>query len=51
MPEDDPLLDYLNEDGQQIEPVYYLPIIPVALINGCAGIGTGKIVTKHFDYT
>lgn len=24
-----------------IEPEYYLPIIPMALINGCIGIGTG----------
>jgi DNA topoisomerase-2 len=36
-----PLLDYLDDDGQQIEPKYYIPIIPMILINGTLGIGTG----------
>lgn len=40
-PHDDPLLEYLEDDGQQIEPLYYVPIIPMALVNGCEGIGTG----------
>lgn len=40
--EDDELLTYLEDDGQRIEPVYYLPILPMVLVNGCiAGIGTG----------
>jgi DNA topoisomerase II len=40
--EDDELvLDYLDDDGQTIEPVYYAPIIPMVLVNGCKGIGTG----------
>ncbi|EPS73185.1 hypothetical protein M569_01571, partial [Genlisea aurea] len=38
---DDILLDYLNEDGQSIEPTWYMPIIPMALVNGSDGIGTG----------
>lgn len=38
---DDALLDYLNEDGQSIEPVWYVPIIPLILVNGSEGIGTG----------
>lgn len=29
------------EDNQKIEPVYYLPIIPMLLVNGAEGIGTG----------
>ncbi|KOB77742.1 DNA topoisomerase 2 [Operophtera brumata] len=29
------------EDNQKIEPVYYLPIIPMMLVNGAEGIGTG----------
>ncbi|KAL3815095.1 hypothetical protein ACJIZ3_016363 [Penstemon smallii] len=39
--EDDILLDYLNEDGQSIEPTWYVPIIPLVLVNGSEGIGTG----------
>ena len=39
--DDDALLDYLEEEGQSIEPTYYLPILPVSLINGAEGIGTG----------
>ena len=38
---DDPVLNYLVEEGQSIEPDYYLPIIPLALVNGAEGIGTG----------
>ena len=38
---DDALLDYLDEDGQVIEPEYYLPIMPLLLVNGADGIGTG----------
>lgn len=40
-PEDDCLLTYQYEDGNQIEPVYYIPILPSVLINGTSGIGTG----------
>ncbi|KAI3983053.1 hypothetical protein MKX01_035334 [Papaver californicum] len=39
--DDDGLLDYLNEDGQSIEPTWYVPIIPMVLVNGSEGIGTG----------
>lgn len=39
--DDLPLLRYLNDDGTQIEPEWFLPIIPMVLINGCEGIGTG----------
>ena len=39
--DDTPLLDFINDDGMQIEPEWYLPIIPTVLINGCEGIGTG----------
>jgi DNA topoisomerase-2 len=40
-PYDNPLLEYLDDDGVLIEPKYYLPILPTVLINGCEGIGTG----------
>ena len=38
---DNVLLDYLDDDGFSIEPKYYIPIIPVILVNGSEGIGTG----------
>ena len=38
---DDPVLHYLNDDGTIVEPEYYVPIIPFALMNGISGIGTG----------
>ena len=38
---DDPILTYLDDDGQSVEPIYYVPIIPMILINGALGIGTG----------
>lgn len=40
-PHDDPLLAYLDDDGQSIEPFCYVPVIPMALVNGSEGIGTG----------
>jgi len=40
-PLDDAILSYLNEDGQKIEPNFYVPIIPMVLVNGANGIGTG----------
>ena len=39
--EDDDVLNYLDDDGTKIEPDYYVPIIPMVLVNGCEGIGTG----------
>jgi DNA topoisomerase-2 len=38
---DDNILTYLNDDGLIVEPVYYAPIIPMVLVNGSKGIGTG----------
>mmetsp|Transcript_7392 Transcript_7392/g.10576 ORF Transcript_7392/g.10576 Transcript_7392/m.10576 type:complete len:1439 (+) Transcript_7392:256-4572(+) len=38
---DDALLTYLEDDGQIIEPPFYCPIIPLLLVNGAQGIGTG----------
>ena len=40
-PKDDPLLDYINDDGQRVEPEFYCPILPTVLVNGAEGIGTG----------
>ena len=39
--QDDAVLHYLNDDGTLVEPDYYVPIIPFALVNGISGIGTG----------
>ena len=39
--QDDAVLKYLDDDGQQVEPLYYAPIIPMVLVNGSKGIGTG----------
>jgi DNA topoisomerase-2 len=38
---DDAVLSYINDDGTIVEPEFYTPIIPFALINGISGIGTG----------
>lgn len=40
-PEDDPILNYLEDDNLMVEPEYYVPIIPMVLVNGAEGIGTG----------
>ena len=39
--EDDATLTYLDDDGQSVEPIYYVPVIPMVLVNGTKGIGTG----------
>jgi DNA topoisomerase-2 len=39
--EDDAVLSYIDDDGQLVEPVYYAPAIPMILVNGSKGIGTG----------
>jgi DNA topoisomerase-2 len=40
--EDDVLLDRVIDDGDVVEPTFYVPILPTILINGCTvGIGTG----------
>ena len=54
---DDAVLKYLDDDGTPVEPMYYTPIIPMVLVNGVDGIGTGfssKILcynpTQIIDY-
>jgi DNA topoisomerase-2 len=48
-PNDDPILKYLTDDNQKIEPEWYIPIIPMVLVNGADGIGTGWM-TKIPNY-
>ena len=39
--EDNNVLNYLDDDGTSVEPDFYCPIIPMVLVNGGKGIGTG----------
>ena len=39
--QDDNILNYLTDDGTPVEPQFYVPIIPMVLVNGSKGIGTG----------
>jgi DNA topoisomerase II len=40
-PDDSGCLVYRDDDGLKVEPHWYAPIIPMLLINGARGIGTG----------
>nr|ASK50299.1 DNA topoisomerase 2 [Eyprepocnemis plorans] len=46
---DDALLKHNTDDNQRIEPVWYIPVIPMVLVNGANGIGTGWM-TKIPNY-
>jgi DNA topoisomerase-2 len=39
--DDDHVVKYLEDDGQMVEPSWYIPILPMVLVNGAEGIGTG----------
>jgi DNA topoisomerase-2 len=39
--EDSIILNYLDDDGLLVEPETYYPTIPIILVNGSIGIGTG----------
>lgn len=39
--EDAQLLSYRTDDGDPVEPEWYAPILPMVLVNGANGIGTG----------
>lgn len=38
---DELLLELLYENGKEVEPKWYAPVVPMILINGCKGVGTG----------
>ncbi|XP_015264938.1 PREDICTED: DNA topoisomerase 2-alpha-like [Gekko japonicus] len=40
-PVDDNVLNFLYDDNRRVEPEWYIPILPMVLINGAEGIGTG----------
>lgn len=46
-PSDDAILKYEYDDNQKIEPVWYIPILPMVLVNGAEGIGTGWMTKIH----
>ncbi|NBV77142.1 hypothetical protein EBR66_03205 [bacterium] len=39
--EDTTILKQINDDGLLVEPETYFPVVPLLVINGCIGIGTG----------
>ncbi len=39
--DDDHILNYLTDDGEIVEPEWYMPILPTILVNGAEGIGSG----------
>lgn len=39
--DDDAVLDYRTEEGQVVEPKFYVPTLPLLLLNGATGIATG----------
>jgi DNA topoisomerase-2 len=45
MSDDTPILNHQDDDGLPIEPETYAPIIPMILVNGTKGIGTGFSTT------
>ncbi|XP_056631793.1 DNA topoisomerase 2 isoform X1 [Diorhabda sublineata] len=48
-PHDDALLKHEYDDNMKIEPQWYIPILPMVLVNGADGIGTGWM-TKILNY-
>lgn len=40
-PDDNSVLKYVVDDGEKVEPEFYSPVIPMILVNGAEGIGTG----------
>ena len=39
--EDSTILKHIDDDGLLVEPETYFPVVPLLVINGCIGIGTG----------
>lgn len=51
-PEDDAILIAQEFEGTKIEPRFFVPILPILLINGSEGVGTGyaqKILPRNPD--
>lgn len=53
-PQDDWLLDYVYEDGEMAEPKYYVPIIPMSILEHCNTTAVGfkiDIWARDLQYT
>ena len=48
--DDDPLLTYEIEENKSVEPKWYMPILPMVLVNGAEGIGTGKCLKRSSPF-
>lgn len=44
-PADEYVVTYRDDDGLSVEPYFYMPVIPMVLVNGTSGIGTGFSTT------
>lgn len=42
--EDECILEHRYEDGDKAEPIYFLPVLPMWIVNGAIGVGTGHSV-------
>lgn len=40
--EDDAIITYVLDEGESYEPEVYLPILPIFMVNGALGIGSGS---------
>ena len=43
----DPVLHYEQEDGQDVEPTFFCGVVPMLLVNGARGIGSGFSTHVH----
>jgi len=43
-PDDDLILEHRSEEGETYEPISYYPLLPMWIVNGVVGIGTGHSV-------
>lgn len=48
--EDDVILDQIKVGNLKIEPKYFIPLLPIVLLNGSEGMGTGH-ATHVFSYS
>ncbi len=48
--EDQAVVEYQYDDGDRIEPKYFIPVIPTILLNGADGVGNG-FKSKILNYS